>query len=236
MASVAEAEKRSFLGAVRKARNKMSFGVQSWPAYGSSWADYTRDFSRYGLQEPDVPALITSRSNPAYVAIDLMSDHVALTTLFNSIKDNTGLIGLSVHLPGDIPIRNSYSECHSQVTDLYGDITEPSTWRLLSRRLDGKLADLIIERGFGGLDCLPHHPRFYAILLNKAWTLLSPENGQMILQTPHYRNWRGLGIDMQKWLSLLAYHGVTAEYKHIDYGVLRLVKSDDSLRMLPFLD
>lgn len=160
--------------------DRKSFGGDKWHAYGTDIESYEISF-REVLNGSTILDLLKDRPFP--VVIDLMGPSKAVSTLFKKFPDKQKL-GLAVSLSDLRSGRQKERDEKLNVIQIAGDIMRSSTWNEIERKLQGHKADLIIERARAGLNYLPSDPRLFAMLLNKAWRLLSRENGILMAQIP----------------------------------------------------
>jgi hypothetical protein len=124
--------------------------------------------------------LVINEEKP--VVIDLMSATGALSTLFEKLPQRDKL-GIAVSL-GDSRTDEDIAEDNSLgIEQVVGDIVSSSTWRDIKESLQGRKADLIMERSLGGIRTLPCSKLVYLTLLQRAWDILADE-GTMLLQPP----------------------------------------------------
>ena len=80
------------------------------------------------------------------------------------------------------------------------------TWRDVESALDGRKANLIMERAIQGMENVPNHKKFYAVVLNRVWHLLEPRGGTLLFETPTEGDLRQAGIsgeDLKRWAEVL---------------------------------
>lgn len=98
--------------------------------------------------------------------------------------------------------------------------------------------DLIICRPYGALThtYIPENKELYYLLLNRAWHLLSRENGLLLTEVPLFLHSKG-GVltlnEMNQWLNTLKEESIEVEYKR--ERALKLVKNHHSPLNLPTL-
>jgi len=162
--------------------------------YDGPWDMYGRDISSYEwsfleVLDGKIKDLLKNKKDP--VVIDLMSPTDAIYSLFLEIPDEKKL-GLAVSLEDLRTIKNKKWDAKMNIKEIAGDLLEFSTWNRIEEELNGRKADLIMERAVDGLLCIPKNPELYTILLNKAWKLLSKDGGILLAEFP--------GIyDIQVW-------------------------------------
>jgi hypothetical protein len=154
--------------------------------YDAMWGDYHSGIASYektlqGVLNNPIKDLLKDRKNP--VVVDLMSPTWALYDLFSELPCKEKL-GLSVSLED---LRTNYKKRKDKklnIIQIAGDLLKASTWAKIEEKLDGRKADLIMERAMSGFDCIPRDTRLYGVLLNKAWSLLGKDGGILIAQVP----------------------------------------------------
>lgn len=167
-----------------------------------------------------------------------MASSGTILTLFVKVPDKNKF-GLAVSLEDKRDRIRRWIDRLNNIKQFEGDIMLSSTWRNIDKIMQGRKADLIMERAFSGLNTIPINPRLYAILINKAWKILSDREGVMLLQVPSERDLLAAGIYIQDSVNNLKADGVNAEYFKSDVStarsVLKLIKSAGSPEKLPFL-
>lgn len=217
-----------------------------WGIYGSEISDYARSFQDV-LEGRGILDIIKQKQAP--VVVDLMGPSGTLASLFKIIK-NKDKFGLAVSLADERSEKQLKRDRDLGIIQIAGDITKGATWRRIESALYGRKADLLMERALEGLLYLPLNDKLCAILLNKAWKLLSDNQGTLLAEVPLGEE--GLviaekqGQKIEGWVSFLKKNGINAIYSSSDIkhggtflgvvsGYLKLVKTPDSPKNLPFL-
>lgn len=217
--------------------DRESYRGGRWKIYESFVGEYDETFSR--ALGTSISSFISGRKSP--VVIDLMAPTFTLCQLFTFAKFfDRDRFGLAVSLSDGRTFIRKMLDASMGVHQIAGDIMKSSTWREIDSKLKGRKADLVMERAVGGLDILPINPKLYAILINKAWQILSDQRGVMLLQTPHNAVLLEAGINIQELVSNLKAKRVNVECFGLGAGtqnkrlVLKLVKTPGSPEKLPF--
>lgn len=122
---------------------------------------------------------VSARSAP--VVIDLMSPSNAIASLFEAANKKDAF-GIAVSLRDRRKDLRKKRDQELNIHQLAGDLMKASTWDAIEKELDGRKADLILERAIGGLSCIPDSVGFYAVALNRIWKLLSDQGGVFLGQ------------------------------------------------------
>lgn len=242
---MATQERPSLVNQIRKqiALNRVNgdrenFKGGRWRIYESSVASYDETF-RLALGT-SIASFVKDRKSP--VVVDLMAPSFTLLDLFvSSTKvSDRDKFGLAVSLEDKRSKIQKWFAKMKNVQQIAGDIMLSSTWRDIDREMQGRKADLIIERAVGGLNILPQRTKLYAMLMNKAWQILSDQGGIMLLQTPFNDTLLKIGIDIQNFVNDLRAKGIDAEVFGLDNRIqnkrliLKLVKTAGSPEKIPF--
>lgn len=202
-----------------------------WSIYGfTDIKNYESDFSKV-LNGSTIHDLLKNRQFP--VVIDLMAPSGVLATLFERFPDRQKL-GLAISLSDLRNYEEKERDERLNVKQIRGDLIRSSTWDEIEEKLQGRKAGLIMERALGGLHCIPSNSRFYAMLLNKAWSLLSKNNGVLIAQIPIK-----FETETGKWISgIINANNIDASIDRVGVStelmVIKLVKTPNSPEQLPF--
>lgn len=225
------------------AENKEKDFRSVWGLYNSTVEDYERRNFRNLLgrdllfRRKHIVDFIKQRTDP--VVIDLMAPSGTLESLFEKIRDKPKF-GLAVSLSDSRSDSQKAKDEKLGIKQLEGDIMLSQTWDEIKHLLNGRKADVIMERAEDGLNYLPRNERLYAILLNKAWKLLSDNNGMLLIQCPDSMV---KSVNLKKWIECLNKVGINCKsnqiYGHRGYkgfiGHLKIVKTPNSPKELPFL-
>lgn len=156
-----------------------SYDGGKWSTYGEHFSAYDKSFN--GVLERSIHALL--RKKKSLKIIDFMGPSEAITTLFERFPKKP-MFGVAVSLSDLRSDGERKRDARLNVKQTSGDILKSSTWDQIEEQLQGYKADLIMERAHAGFWCIPVSLRLYAILLNRAWGLLSEENGVLIAEVP----------------------------------------------------
>jgi hypothetical protein len=174
--------------------DRESYHGMQWDDYGRDIADYEFSFSGV-LQKNSIKDLLRDKEN--LVVIDLMAPSKTVSSLFKQLPDKSKL-GIAVSLEDLRPVEETESDTKLNVVQIAGDIMKLSTWDKVRKQLQGRKADLIMERALCGLGCLVPSPRLYSRLLNEAWGFLSENNGILIAEVPYV-----FGSEAKKLINVL---------------------------------
>jgi|SRR5882724_70294 len=202
-----------------------------WGAYGSDLSTYNLTF--FGvLNGTPLEDLISTKEQP--LVVDLMAPSGTLAELFRILPQQKKR-GICVSL---VDQRISFERERDEVLgikQLKGDLTERKTWEILEGEMKGQKADLIIERGLGGVDYLPNHGRFYGPALQRVWKMTSKNYGTILLDSPSDLVLGRVGYSKKGWVDLLEKQGIEAKSEN-DRSTIRIVKKPNSPEKLPFIE
>jgi hypothetical protein len=203
---------------------------KDWDYYNSSLKHYEQTFASF-LQGRGMESLLEGKADP--VVIDIMAPTGTIRELFDRLPQGPKT-GIAVSLedlrsPEQVEIDASLGII--QVTE---NLLNSKVWKRIQTKLDGRKADLIIERGFGGLYRLPEHPVFFAIALQRMWSMLA-EDGTMLLQLPNSFLLKGIGMRVDVLAGTLEKAGIDVFHddKAASTHVLALKRSSESPAVLP---
>lgn len=210
--------------------------LTGWAVYESEIDDYILSFQD-AFSERGLTDFIQGRPSP--VVIDMMSSTGALASLFARLPDKSKR-GIAVCLED---ARDAVQKTRDEglgIRLVTGDVMCSATWRKIDEVLNGQPADLIIERAEAGLDYLPIHKRFYAMMAQRAWRVLSREEGMLLAQMPPHRSLERYDVPINEWITILHKNSIDAVYQSFTIagyhtGYVMLIKTPDSPRDLPFL-
>lgn len=210
---------------------KNSTGIRGWRVYGSEVSNYNKSF-REVLNGHSLSSLLKNKKRA--VIIDLMGPSDTIADLFEKFYKKSRY-GLAVSL-GDL--RNDEQikrDKRLNIVQIAEDIIKSSTWDEIEEKLDDRKAkaDLIMERALAGLAWLPQDPRFLAMLLNKAWELLSEDSGILIAEVPS--RFQPEAKKMIEGFRKNYNMNASAAKSDYDGGLyIKLVKTPNSPEKLPF--
>lgn len=143
---------------------------------------------------------------PEPIVIDLMAQPRTVHDLLSQLHYKKSR-GLAVTLNDTPPSfsNEAIKRAHaaSNIDVQYGDITDSKTWGKIREWLGNKKADLIMERAMGGLMYIPNDKKLLSILVNNAWSLVNPEGGVMLFETPRRDRLLDNGVDVDRWIDNL---------------------------------
>lgn len=214
--------------------------------YDSSIESYERSFESV-LKGKKIVDILSEKESP--VVLDLMAPPGTLDSLFKKLPKEKKRFGLAVTLK-DLRTSEAKEEDRSiGVEQIAGDILTVGVWNNIEKKLAGRKADLIMERAQQGLvEMYFKSPRvdskkFMAYLFKKLWTLLSPNNGVLLLQVFPDNLMRimskNLGIDIADWVAKLNSQKINAVFDRDEVfkdWSLMLTKTPESPRELPLPD
>lgn len=214
---------------------------QRWGIYESSLHDYELEFEPlfHGIDNPLARIIHERRKqNKSAVVLELMGDGNVLRGL---LPDR----GLAITLTDQRKQANREFDKLAQIDVIAGDVLNKKTWAQVLTWLQqveggaGKF-NLIMERAYGGLVEFPVDPKFYETLMQNLWSVLSSENGLMVLQLPE---------ELKKQVPSMAqrYHiaGIQVDYvleemcdgrsMPLPHPIIKIEKSATSPEQLPSL-
>lgn len=198
-----------------------------WTIYNSPISSYEKTFSRV-LDGKKFADLLRQKPHPTVV--DLMAPSNTLADLFGQLPQS-GKLGIALSLEDLRGKVLKDRDAALGIKQISGDITRPKTWRALQSALEGRKADLIMERAVSGLADLPQDKRFYSYVMDNLWNMLDINGGILVLATPF-----DIRLNVKiAWIDLLKSQGIIAEFDGGGClgGCLRLVRTPESLRNLP---
>lgn len=215
-------------------KNPARFGWRGkWleTAYEAPITNYEGDFNEL-LNGNTFSSILLSRSSP--VVLDLLSPTNTLADLFSKlhplIPQKTGI---SVCFNDFRNEQTKQRDNELGITLIAGDIGLSKTWRRIRKALQGKSVDLIIERGWGGLDTIPQDAFFFLSSTQRLWNMLSPDNGKMFLQLPTLQVSPEFAISIGKWVHIAQKEGIQASVDTHQWH-LSITKTPSSPKFLPF--
>lgn len=215
---------------------------KDWPAYGAHIESYQASFSNV-LQGERIDNFVKNRRSK--VVIDLMGPSEALIGLFEQIPSRSKF-GLAVSLE-DLRSKEERERGNKlNIVQMTGDITKSGTWHKINKLLEGRKADLIMERALAGLNHLPYQAKFYAIMVNKVWKLLNPEGGMLLAEVPNFTsssvnerlktgNPYLLASIIADWTAYLRNRDIDISYSQTYNGTIKIVRKPSDPQSLPFL-
>lgn len=205
-----------------------------WISYDSDISNYEHGFEPVLKEGEHILDFVKNKPYP--VVIDFLASSAALANLFEALPDKPKY-GLSVSLEDERDDAQKQRDNQFNIHHITGDITRSSTWKVINKELNGRKADLIIERGGGALYNIPINTKLYGILMDKAWKLLSNQYGVMLIQTPNRVQASLANIPINEWLNTLRKTSIQVSYSGPTYAsneALKIIKTPDSPQALPF--
>lgn len=187
----------------------------SWGIHDSNIADYDATFYDllHGRSLADLMGERAEQTGRPPVVVDLLSSPAALRSMAAVLghQHGTTIEGISVALTDKRLTEQRNRDTMQGIQHVAGDVVQGQTRRQFRHALDGRTADLVIERGIMGLAFLPDHPQFYAFALDAIWSVLHRDGGQMFVQL-HAAKFAQIGLpDSRTIAERLQHHGVEAE-------------------------
>lgn len=216
-------------------------GARLWTIYNSQFDDYMQDFGLADKNEVIPSFLQRLQSLDSPIVLDFLSWTDAIRDIALKGLASEGFRGAAV----------AYSDMRSPATraldeylgirQISGDINTEAPWREVEAFLGGEKANLIMERGYGGLKCLSANPSFYCNAIERLWGMLDPADSMLLLQTLDFEKMEAYRIPIKSWVDRLenmVYCRYTPGYLRIDgyekYGLILIARdqnSPDSLKM-----
>ncbi len=205
----------------------------NWTCYGSPIEAYEDEFKPV-LDSENIVDLVKKKSSP--VVIDLMAPSDTLASLFRKIPHKSKF-GIALSYIDRRSTNKFKRDEKLGIKQLAGDILGVTTWKEIEETLNGRKADLIMERAIGGKMTITSNVRVHAVLLNRVWKLLSNDYGILLVEMPSCGNNFLLNNkirNLSDWLSLLKEKeiGVVCAGN----GTMKLTKTPNSPKELPFLE
>ncbi|OGH07213.1 MAG: hypothetical protein A2171_01645 [Candidatus Levybacteria bacterium RBG_13_35_9] len=208
---------------------------------GDTWPTYDRDFTAYMVDFSSVVnGVVLLRQLDRIqspVVIDLMSSTDAVASLFMDLGKTDGL-GIAVGRRDNREICQKERDKSLGIHQIAGDLFEGKTWVEIKKILAGRVANLIMEDGALAWDFAPVDKRFYGLMLNRLWNLLSASGGVLLAETPTAEELASAGVNMPMWRDMLLRDRIDFDYADLELnkgGLLRLRKTPDSPLQLPLL-
>ena len=206
-----------------------------WDVYDSSSLDYDRTFGPISRNRSLVDIL---RATKEPVVVDFLASTALVREMIGSygINDQPAKpLGIAVGLRDQRTTEEREVDCALNVHYVSGNIFNLDTWGEIEKKLDGKKASLIVERGLGALTDMPRNPVLFRDIVCKLWDMLSSDNGEMFLQFPNVAELTDYVEDLMSWQGLLIESGIDCTFS---YGLMpmgRISKQKTSPENLPFL-
>lgn len=212
---------------------------RDWGFRNEPISSYEESFKNV-LEGKTIAELISNHFSP--IVIDLMAAPRTVYDLLSAFPNGRGLaVSLPDHRLKDLrdDIQATYSA--QNVKWLPEDITHPGTWVNIEKWLAGDKAHLIMERGMGGLSWLPMNKRLLGILVNKAWSLLDPNGGILLFETPRSDELLKKGVDLAVWVKSLQEvvdtkydpGNIEASDPRVEFAKIMITRAPNSPSILP---
>jgi len=192
-----------------------------WSVIDSLVEDY--EFTFRPLLEGRSLASYLDKDAP--VAIDLLASPAAIFDHFRNLPYDSPKLGISVS-------KSSNKQDWIQrmgIKHIQGDLKSGTTWGNISKELEGRKANLILERGWFGLKFMPNSIGFFHYAIQRSWEMLSDENGTLFAEFPE-TDFLGLtDEEMTAWTNQLKSGGINAAWDPgAIFPMIRLTKTYDS--------
>lgn len=205
--------------------------LEKYGVYDSDILDYQLCFNSVLVNEAGtifLPSWLQEKE--ALTIIDLFSSTEAIASVFRATPSTKPKFGLAVSMEDVRTNPRKKEDAELNIEKLDGNLMLPSTWKKIRKKLEGRRADLIIERGVMGIDDFSLGLEFYEVefAVGKMWEMLN-KNGMMLLQV----SYRLDKNSVSQWAEFLVRNGVDVIYD--EAGLVRIDKTADSPEKLPFL-
>jgi hypothetical protein len=202
----------------------------TWATHDSGLNDYSDTFNDVLKTSLSLHLKASVENNPNASILDI----AAAETAVREATDLGFKYGLAVSLGfglGSLPPAEA-----SVIEIVNGDIVEQSTWQTIDEHMRANAVptfDVILSRPLRGLHHFTNSVAMHFELLQRAWRILSPQNGQLLFQIPHMTF--GIGVDYLEKLN--ATSGITvaigSSFQNI-YGVsVHLQRNPEAPKLLP---
>lgn len=177
--------------------HSLDASLDRWTIYDSHFNDYLRDFRRADPTDMILAALQTAESP---VVLDVMAPTNTLVTLQGSLNLSQ-MCGLAVAFSDRRSYGRKKRELAKGIEFLERDLCNPTTFDSINEWLGDRKARVIMERGYGGLDCVPTRCSYYLFAVGRFWEMLDPNGGVLAVQLPSFRLLKHRGIDIEGWIA-----------------------------------
>lgn len=207
--------------------NRLDGDKGRFGAYGKPISSYEESFDL--ILDGSISDLLKNKPFP--VVVDLMGPSDTIVSLFEAFPSKSKF-GLAVSLED---LRSDFKkerDANLNVIQIAGDILETSTWNEIKKKLpDGRGADLIMERALMGFESLPRDVKVYSMLLNRAWRLLSKNNGVLLAEVE-----LGYEAEAARMIEYFKEHKINASIGASEdkAAAIKVVKTQNSPEKLPF--
>jgi len=211
----------------------------SWYIFGENFDSYLDDFSKAD-KDKKLPQLISKiAAKPKPVIIDLMAPTNTLADFSDKNRNYKIMKALAVGY-GD-----TRHETVKKVDEMLGinyistDLSNIQNFNKISEWLGSDRADLIMERGYGGLSHVPTNLDYQYRVIHKIWEMLSPDGGLTLLQLPSISDLHANDIHIGVWIKNVKQSGIYCQYlpsyaskdAGVNYGILALQKNSPAEKL-----
>lgn len=216
--------------------------TKAWTIFRNYFPDYMIDFNRVD-KENWIPSFIDYlRTQETATIIDFMASTDAVRSLARGLLRNVDVHGIAVGFSDRRTDEEKEQDTTLGISFVPGNLNKGKTWNDITEKLNGKKADLIMERGYGGLHYIPTDRRYQRVALGKMWNMLGSENSMLIVQTPPQYVLEKRGIPVANWLKKLKKEEIPYQFLpqfqskdgDMPYGLLAITKHSDA--PLPDID
>lgn len=209
-------------------RKKIDLRLDKWDIYGSggkypnmSGVEQYEECFEEILGGTSITEFVRKREAP--VVVDLMAPSDIVAELLGKIA-GPGKLGLAVSFLDIRTAEQKERDRQLNVHQIGGDIMQSTTWKQIRNTLNGRKADLIMERALGGHSGIPVDERFYLIILNRIWNLLSDQNGMFIGE---FVPWLSKSDNVEPlWIEQAQRNGV--DISCLKYDLVKVIKTPSS--------
>ena len=210
-----------------------------WDIFGENFKSYLDDFSKAD-KDRELPQLIkVIAAKPKPVIIDLMAPTNTLADFSSKNRNYKIMKALAVGY-GD-----TRHETVKKVDKMLGinyistDLANIQNFNKISDWLGNDMADLIMERGYGGLRYVPTNLDYQYRVIHKIWEMLSPDGGLALLQLPSISDLRANDIHIGVWIRNVRQSGIYCQYLPsyesryvgVNYGILAMQKNSPTEKL-----
>jgi len=213
-----------------------------WTIFGEDIQSYLNDFAR--VDEDDIlPGFmddLATKETP--VIIDLLAPTDTLVSFSKRFRAGKRIKALAV---GYEDVRGKLTTVIDNargIQFLSSDISDFRNFHKISDWLGSDKADLVLERGYGGLSHLPTNIRYQYRAIQNIWNMLNSTGGIALLQLPPIGDLRFHDIPMEKWIDELNERGIYCKYLPSyaskdaghEYGLLMLQRNSEAEQIPQF--
>lgn len=209
--------------------------THAWTIFNNYFSDYMIDFNRVD-REGWIPSFIEYlKSQGTATIVDFMSSTDAVRSLARGLLRKVDVHGIAVGFSDRRTDLEKEQDEDLGISFVPGNLNKGKTWRDITDKLNGRKADLIMERGYGGLHYVPTDKRFQRVVLSRMWDMLGSENGMLIVQTPPQYVLEKRNIPITHWLEKLKNEDIPYQFLPLfqskdgdmPYGLLAITKHSD---------